>query len=105
IMQQGRSVPMMLTALSTYHADIPQLVIVEGDDAESGRALLSVIRDRYVPTAVTVPVRASHRDALARLLPWTAAMGTRNGKATAYVCRNFACQQPVTSAEELRSQL
>jgi uncharacterized protein YyaL (SSP411 family) len=105
ILQQGRSVPMMLAALSTYHADTSQIVIVDGEDEARGRELLRVVRERFLPTAVIVPVRAQHRETLARLLPWTAAMEPRGGRATAYVCRNFSCQQPVTSAEELRSQL
>jgi uncharacterized protein YyaL (SSP411 family) len=58
-----------------------------------------------MPTVVFVPVTASTRDALAGLLPWIASMQPRDGRATAYVCRDFACQQPATSPEELRAQL
>ena len=102
--QQGRSVPMMLAALSTYHAGMPQVVVVSDRDAASGE-LAAVVREQYLPTAVFVPVNASTRAALAGLLPWIAAMQTREGRPTAYVCRDFACQQPTTSAKELRSQL
>jgi uncharacterized protein YyaL (SSP411 family) len=28
-----------------------------------------------------------------------------NGRAAAYVCRDFACRQPVTSAEALEQEL
>jgi len=28
-----------------------------------------------------------------------------DGKATAYVCQNFACQMPVTEAEALKRQM
>jgi uncharacterized protein YyaL (SSP411 family) len=101
----GRAVPMLLTALSTYHADMPQIVLVEGGEPAAFEALTQVMRDRYLPTAVTVPVRQAHRSSIERLLPWVAAMTARDGQATAYVCRDFACQAPVTSAESLARQL
>ena len=73
----------MLTALSTYHAGNPQMVIV-GDPAAADTAALNEVLGRvYLPTALVVPVAPAHRDALARVLPWTAAddraRGTRHG--------------------------
>jgi uncharacterized protein YyaL (SSP411 family) len=100
--QMGRAVPMMLAALSTYHAGIPQLVLV-GD--ESGvQPLLEVTRGRYRPTSVIVRVDPARRDTLAELLPWTGAMTMRDGRATAYLCRDFACDAPVTAPDALRSR-
>jgi uncharacterized protein YyaL (SSP411 family) len=32
-------------------------------------------------------------------------MGAAAGRATAYVCRDFACREPVTTSEALRAQL
>jgi hypothetical protein len=52
-----------------------------------------------------VPVSSSHAAALARLLPWTEALRVREERATAYVCRNFACQTPTTLPPELEAQL
>jgi uncharacterized protein YyaL (SSP411 family) len=102
---RGRSVPMMLAALSTYHAGIPQVVIV-GEPGESGARLLTdVVRRTYLPHAVVVPVREPHREALAGLLPWTKGLRMREGRATAYVCREFACKAPTTSPDELARQL
>ena len=96
---------MMLAALSTYHAGMPQIVIVGDRDAADTQALMAVVRARYMPTAVVVPLSPAHRPALAALLPWTAALQPREGKATAFVCRDFTCQQPATSPKELGSQL
>ena len=103
--QQGRSVPMMLAALSTYHAGMPQIVLVGGRDSSERDALTAVMRGSYLPTAVIVPVSDATRGALAALLPWIAAMQPRDGRATAYVCRDFACRQPATSPQELQAQL
>jgi uncharacterized protein YyaL (SSP411 family) len=99
--QSGRTVPMMLAALSTYHSGMPQIVIV-GDRASSDtKALLDVVRRRYLPTAITMVVEPSPRAALDRRLPWMSAMKERDGRATAYVCRNFACESPTVNPDQL----
>jgi uncharacterized protein len=99
--QMGRAVPMMLSALSAYHSGMPQLVVV--GDERGARALLEVARERYHPTAVVVRIDPAWAEALTRLLPWTSGMTMRDGQATAYLCRDFACDAPVTSPEALRS--
>jgi hypothetical protein len=103
--QQARAVPMMLAALSTYHAGMPQIVIAGDRNASDTRALTDIIRRRYLPDAVVVTADRARRDDLARLLPWIAAMQPRDGRAAAYVCRDFTCQQPATSADDLARQL
>jgi uncharacterized protein YyaL (SSP411 family) len=103
--QMGRAVPMMLAALSTYHAGIPQVVIAGAAGAEDTRALRRAAHDTYVPSAIIVPLTADHRDALVTILPWISSLHARDGSATAYVCRNFTCQAPTTSPVELVSQL
>ena len=97
----GRAVPMMLAALSTYHAGMPQLVIAA---ASRTRARCSPSHaSAIVPARWSIRADPAHADALARLLPWTAAMTMREGKAAAYLCRDFTCDAPVTSPEALRS--
>jgi uncharacterized protein YyaL (SSP411 family) len=96
---------MMLAALSTYHAGMPQIVIAGDPEAADTRALGDIVRRRYLPTAVVVPIAEQHRSALGSLLPWTRDLAMRGGRATAYVCRNFACQMPTSSPSELESQL
>jgi uncharacterized protein len=101
--QMGRAVPMMLSALSTYHAGVPQIVVT-GDDA-AARSLLAVARERYLPTAVTVRISEAARADYARLLPWTASLVSTNDRATAYICRDFACELPATSPDAMRERL
>ena len=102
---RGRAVPMMLAALSTYHSGVLQVVIVGEPEAAETRALSEVVRRHYMPTAVLVSINETHRDALSRLLPWTIGLRKQEGRATAYVCRDFACQTPTTSVDELDAQL
>ena len=101
----GRAVPMMLAALSTYHAGMPQIVVAGEAGAADTRALLDALRVSYRPAAVVVPAFGHHRPALERVLPWVSGMAARDGRATAYVCRDFACQAPVHTAEALIAQL
>jgi uncharacterized protein YyaL (SSP411 family) len=103
--QFGRAVPMMLAALSTYHAGMPQVVLVGDPQAQETRMLARGARQHYVPAALIVPLAPRHRDALARLLPWTSGMQPRDGHPTAYMCRDFTCQAPTTSPAELAAQL
>ena len=98
---RGRAVPMMLAALSTYHSGLPQIVVA-GEPGDAGTlALTAELRRRYMPTAIVVLLLDRHRAAVSRLLPWTTALDRKNGQATAYVCRDFACDMPATTPEEL----
>jgi uncharacterized protein YyaL (SSP411 family) len=101
----GRAVPMMLAALSTYHAGLPQVVLAGDPRADGARALRGALQTVYRPTAIVVPLAPEHRESLARLLPWTAPMREVDGRAAAYVCRNFTCELPATTAEQLAAQL
>jgi uncharacterized protein YyaL (SSP411 family) len=99
----GRAAPMMLAVLSAYHAGIRQVVVTGSPDAAT--PLLDVVVERYLPSTVVVPLRPQHSAALAELLPWTAAMQTPDGSATAYVCRDFTCQSPTADPGRLRQTL
>jgi len=105
IEQGARMVPMMMAALSAYHARISQIVVT-GDPAASATAALNeVVSRRYLPFAITIPLVPEHAGSLTRLLPWTDAMARRVETPAAYVCRNFTCEMPVTSPADLDAQL
>jgi len=99
--QGARTVPMMMAALSAYHAGLSQIVVA----GDRGAELMDVVRRRYLPFAIVVPLLAEHAGAIAKLLPWADAMADRTDQPAAYVCRNFACLSPATSAEQLAAQL
>ena len=101
----ARVIPMMLCALSHWHAPTMQIVIVGGPDADPVRELEREIASHYLPFAVHVPVDPDREhDALEMLLPFVDGMQAHGGGAV-YVCRDFTCHQPVSSAEALRREL
>jgi uncharacterized protein YyaL (SSP411 family) len=102
--QLARAVPMMMAALSTYHAKLSQIVIV--GPREQAEELLREVAGKYLPFAVVVPVEPGERQAeVARALPFIASMQMRDGRPTAYVCRDFTCGEPVTDPTSLRERL
>jgi uncharacterized protein YyaL (SSP411 family) len=102
--RNGRTVPMALAAMSMFHAGVPQIVFVGREDEELV-PFTSELRRHYLPTAAVVPVTGRRAAAVSALLPWIAAMTGRDGRPTAYVCREFSCLSPVTSAAALGEQL
>jgi uncharacterized protein YyaL (SSP411 family) len=101
LQQIGRAVPLMAAALATSIAGIRQVVVV-GEQA--GGELRETIRQRYLPFTISLNVDPANK-ALAAKLPFVAGMHAVDGKAAAYVCRNFTCQAPVTDRAALEKEL
>jgi uncharacterized protein YyaL (SSP411 family) len=97
----ARVIPLMLAGLSAFHAGSSQIVIV--GDAE--QTLAAELARHYLPFAVTIPVRpGAQQEAVAQLIPAIGAMRPLGGP-TAFVCRDFACREPVTTPDRLAEQL
>ncbi|HET7566178.1 MAG TPA: thioredoxin domain-containing protein [Gemmatimonadaceae bacterium] len=77
-------------------------VALVGDPESAGyQALDRELAAHYVPALVLAGGAPSASQGIALLRD----RGMRNGDATAYVCREYACQTPVTAAAELGRQL
>ena len=86
-----------------YALSKPREIAIVGDpDSADTRALLNVVRDGYRPFQV-VALRAPETQP--PTVPLLQDRGLVDGQATAYVCRNFACQTPVGIPKGLRAQL
>jgi uncharacterized protein YyaL (SSP411 family) len=104
--QLARAVPMMLAALSTYHATLTQVVVVGPAERQDTQDLLREAAAKYDPFSLVVPVQPGARHAeLARMLPFVEAMSMRDGHATAYVCHDFTCTDPTTDVAGLSERL
>jgi uncharacterized protein YyaL (SSP411 family) len=101
LIEQGRAVPLMGAALSNASSGGEQIVILGSRGDPHTSALWRAVQRRYRPFAVGVIVDPRDRDRVAAHMPWVASMTAIEGKATAYVCRDFVCNQPTTSVEAL----
>ena len=90
-----------LIGLELALADIDEIAIVGPPRESDTRALLEVVRSTYRPSTVV----AVAEDAAASRIPLLHAREMRDGRPTAYVCRGFACRQPVTDPTALAEQL
>lgn len=88
----------ILSALEFYLQPTREIVLV-GDSDD----LKKEIWRAYLPNKVVV--LAANAGENADLIPLLEGRGLMDGKPTAYVCENYTCRRPVTTAEGLREQL
>ena len=100
---QGRALPMMAAALSMSRANAEQIVVVGARGAADTDGLWRAAQRTYRPFATMLLIEPGERqERIGPLMPWVTGMSLREGHAAAYVCRNFACEAPVTRPEDLQ---
>ncbi len=78
-------------------------VVIAGDAASAdSRALVQALRRQFVPNKVVLfRPSGEEQPEISDLAPFTRFQESSDGKATAYVCRDYACELPVTDSEEM----
>jgi len=84
-----------------------EIAIVGSPDDRATHDLLAVVYARFLPNRILALLEpdGAGEGGVAPLIPLLQGKRMVNGRPTAYVCRNFACQEPVTSADELERVL
>jgi uncharacterized protein YyaL (SSP411 family) len=104
--EAARALPFMLCGLAAWHAGGRQIVIVGHEDDPETLAMHRVLARRYLPFTRVIPVTPGERQAeLALHMPYVASMTGRDGRPTAYVCRECACLAPVNTPAALAALL
>jgi uncharacterized protein len=94
IMAAPVGVPQMLAAYAFSLAKSRQIILVGERASPEMRGMLAAVHARFRPGSVVLLVDAESRAALTRYIPAVADMAAPEGRATAYVCENYACQLP-----------
>ena len=93
-----------IAALDFYLSTPKEVAIIGEPDNPAMSALLREVNGRYLPNRVLAGA-SGEQAAASSGLPLLEGRGMVDGKPTAYVCENYACQLPVTDREALAAQL
>ena len=95
------AVPQLLAACEFVIGQPREIILAGSRDSAGVQALLRELHQRFVPNRVVLLVdSAEAREALAPGIPSIESMRPVNGGATAYVCRDYTCQLPVSEPEQ-----
>ncbi|ULL19798.1 thioredoxin domain-containing protein [Paenibacillus sp. H1-7] len=97
---------MFLIALDFAYGPTSEIVIAGRKGSDEIAEMLEEVRSGFRPNAITVFVPdGAEGEEVGRLIPLVQDKRAIGGRATAYVCSDFACQSPTTDLEELRELL
>ncbi len=96
---------MLLDALDFLALPSYEVVIAGEPGAPDTRAMLRALQRPFLPNKVVVLRPPGDEPSIAELVPYTADQRPLEGRATAYVCRNFACSLPTTDPARMLALL
>jgi uncharacterized protein len=102
LLSAGQSLPQMLAALD-FGLSKPKQVFIAGsaDDPHTQR-ILRAVHSSFVPDKVLMLADGGEGSAeLSIFLPMAGTLKRLEGQATAYVCKNYACQLPSSDPVEI----
>ncbi|MBN2312407.1 MAG: thioredoxin domain-containing protein [Sedimentisphaerales bacterium] len=96
----------MLIALDFWLGPRREVIIAGNRHAEDTHRMLMLVRSRFLPNAVVILHDQGQTDsALESIIPFLKHQVALDGKATAYVCENYTCQQPVNDMDDFERLL
>lgn len=82
-----------------------QIIIAGEYDSSDARALLDVVNSFYLPNKAIIVHKPGSKSFLTQHLEVLGTVTMVDGKATAYVCENYACALPVNEPGKLKKEL
>jgi uncharacterized protein YyaL (SSP411 family) len=101
-----QDVPQFLAALD-FSLSKPMQVIIAGKPRnQDTQAILKELHSRFIPNKIVLLADATEgQEVLSSYIPFVEGIRMVNGKATAYICENYACQLPTSDLRVLAQQL
>jgi len=98
----GAAYPFLLSALD-FAIGPNQEIVLGGERASQGiKRLHHCINSFFLPNKIVALRPEKSNKNLQKLLPFIKNKSSMDGKATAYVCSNYTCRQPVTEVKDLK---
>ncbi len=107
LVQQAPSAFCQLLVYLDYSAGPAYEIIIIGDYQERDtQEMLKAINKIYLPNKAVIHIPAEEkRQEIVNLAPYTQNHQRLQGKATAYICHNYICQEPTTDIENMLKML
>lgn len=94
----------MLTSHLLYLNPSQEVILIAAADKNSVSPFIDVVRNKFRPFT-SIVLYGSEHSGLTELIPYISQYPTTPEKPLAYVCKNFACDKPVSNAEDLQHSL
>lgn len=104
IQRVPRGYSFFMTALLFAQTATKEIVMVSEKDTKDIHPMLDILRENFRPFTVTM-FYSDITNEIKSVAPFIENYSTVDGKTTAYVCENFACQAPITDVDKLREAL
>ena len=92
----------MISAMDMAERGTAEVIIAGDPDREDTKRFLYALQSSFLPDVNAMLVNPDIPDpAVTKYIPFASDLKTLDGNATAYVCRNFACQAPTTDPERM----
>jgi len=95
----------MLMALDFQLGPTQEIVIAGRPNAPDTKSMLKSVRGKFLPRAVVLRHESKANSAIYDIVPFLKNQPAVEGKATAYVCENYVCNEPVNSVCKLENLL
>jgi uncharacterized protein YyaL (SSP411 family) len=106
--------PAMLVALDFWLGPRQEIIIAGDAHAPDTQRMLKAVHSKFLPNAIVMLHDPAHPgqsaaegadSAFYEIIPFVEYQTPSDGKATAYVCEDYACRRPVTNVDELEHLL
>jgi uncharacterized protein YyaL (SSP411 family) len=78
-----------------------EIVVAGHAGRDDSRRMTAELNRRFIPSKVVLFRPEGDSKAVVDIAPYTKAQSALGGEATAYVCRNFACELPTTDVDKM----
>ena len=96
----------MLVALDFWIGPRQEIVITGNRESNDTKDMIKLLHETFLPkTVIILHEQEQAGKTIENIIPFIKSQNMINNRATAYVCENFACNQPVNSLEDFEQVL
>jgi uncharacterized protein YyaL (SSP411 family) len=81
-----------------------EVIIAESSD-ENGWKYVKIFRENFIPNKVILYQKSGKNSILKEISEFATVYSPVDGKTAVYICEDFKCNLPLTSAKDLRENL